>query len=202
MYTFRRIGFLLIFFSVLALAQTAPAPELQIVRFGWNNYKPGRLSTETDQATASDRNSPPPSSEERRGALRTQAELSKETAAEREARKRQQEQVDRATLHSSLTPEPGSSYQYKLEVKNTSQKQVTELQWDYVFADPRTRLEQFRYHFASRTKIKPGKSAKITIYSTATPYLIVNAAKAQAQEHEKIVLRRIMYADGSVWNAQ
>lgn len=195
-------GLLLITFSLFALAQTSTAPEVQIIRFGWSSYKPGRLSLETDLATASDRNSPPPSREERQGALRTQAELSKETAAEREARKRQQEQVDRATLHSSLTPEPNSSYQYKLEVKNTSQKQIAELQWDYVFTDPRTRLEKFRYHFASRTKIKPGKSVKITIYSTATPYLIVNAAKKQAQEHEQIVLRRIVYADGSMWNAQ
>lgn len=202
MLAFRVSVLLLIVLSLSALAQTPPAPELEIVRFGWSSYKPGRLSTETGMANAGDRNSPPLSREEaKRETLRSHAETSKDTVAQIEDQKRQQEVRERARTHSSINPEPNSSYQYSLEVKNSSLKQIAELQWDYVFTDPRTQQETFRYHFASRTKIKPGKSSKLTIYSTATPYLIVNADKSRAQENERIIIRRIVYADSSVWES-
>lgn len=73
------------------------------------------------------------------------------------------------------------------------------MRWDYVFTDPRTQQETFRYHFASKAKIKPGKSAKLAIYSGATPYLIVNANQSRGQTNERVVIKRIVYADGSVW---
>ena len=185
-------------------AQTPAAPELQIIRFSWKQYQPDRLGMETGMAKAGDRNAPPPTRDDARlEVLRSQsAENSKQVIAEMENQKQQRQIQEKAQIHTDTKPAPGSSYQYSLEVKNTSPKQVVELQWDYVFTDQRTLQKAFRYHFASRAKIKPGKSAKLTVYSTATPYAVVNAKSSRAQENERIVIKRIAYVDGSVWESQ
>ncbi len=198
----RVISALLILLSSVS-AQTPPEPELQILRFGWSNYRTGNLGLETGMASAGDRNSPPPSKADATlEVLGARSAENKDAIAALEEQKRLQQRLEQANIHSDKNPTPQSRYKYSLEVKNASRKQIAEVQWDHVFSDPRTRQEVFRYHFARRTEIKPDKSAKLAVYSSATPYAVVSADKSRTQESERVVIRKIIYADGSVWVAR
>lgn len=183
----------------VAQAQTAPAPELQIIRFDWRKYEPGSLGLETGVAKAGERNSPDTSKIDAQ--LDVLRKNNKEAAAELEKQKQLQLQKDRARLHTDMNPMLVKGYKYSLEAKNTSPKQVAELLWDYVFTDSRKQQEVLRHHFGSKVTIRPGKSAKLAIYSTATPYLVLDAKQTHQPKNEHVVIKRIVYADGSAWEA-
>lgn len=191
---------LLIPFPLSGQTQTALTPELQIIRFDWRKYEPGSLGLETGVSKAGDRNSPDT------GKIDTQLDVlrdnNKEAAAELEKQKQLQLQKERSRLHTDTSPLHGKGYKYSLETKNTSPKRVAELFWDYVFIDPRTEQEALRHHFGSKVTIKPGKSAKVAIYSTATPYLVVDAKQTRQPKNEQVVIKRIVYADGSTWEVR
>ena len=69
-------------------AQTAPAPELQIIHFDWRKYEPGSLGLETGVSKAGDRNSPDTSKIDAQ--LDVLRNNNKEAAAELEKQKQQQ----------------------------------------------------------------------------------------------------------------
>ena len=186
-------------FSLSAQTQSTPAPELQIVRFAWSKYEPGSLGLETGVSKAGDRNSPDTSKIDAQ--LDVLRNNNKEAAAELEKQKQVQLQKERSRLHTEMNPLHGKGYKYTLEVKNTAPKQVAELFWDYVFTDLRTQQETLRYHFASKVKLKAGGAAKLTIYSTAAPLLVVEAKQSGQSKSEQVIIKRIVYADGSIWEA-
>ena len=92
-------------------------------------------------------------------------------------------------------------------VKNTGGKQIKNFDLEYIFHDAHS--EFLRYRFHAKTSLKPGHTKKFTqdIYEKVgryrerytpikSPYgifLKTNEAKT------KIIVRRIEYADGSVW---
>ena len=93
-------------------------------------------------------------------------------------------------------------------VKNTSPKTIKAFDLDYVFRD-NNNSEFLRYRFHSKDKIKPDSTKKITQevfqkvgrynkrYTPVKPkfdqILQTNSAET------KVIVRRIEYADGSVW---
>jgi hypothetical protein len=158
------------------------------------------LGLETGVSKAGDRNSPDTSKIDAQ--LDVLRNNNKEAAAELEKQKQVQLQKERSRIHTDKNPMHGSGYKYLLEARNTAPKQVTELFWDYVFTDLRTQQEVLRHHFASKATIKPGKSAKLTIYSTAAPLLVVDAKQTRQPKNEHVVIKRIVYADGSAWEAR
>lgn len=200
MYSFFLSVLLLTSVLQAALSQTTATPELQIIRFAWSKFEPGNLGLETGVAKAGERNAPDTSKTDRQ--LEVLRQYNKEAAAELEQQKQQQLQKERSRLHTDANPLHGSGYKYTLEMRNTAPKQVAELFWDYVFTDPRTQQEVLRYHFASKTKLKPGKSTTLAIYSIAPPYLVADAKQTRQPKPEQVIIRRIVYADGSVWESR
>lgn len=199
MHRFVWLTLLLIPFPLSAQTQTTPALELQIIRFAWSKYEPGSRGLETGVSKAGDRNSPDTSK------IDAQLDMlrnNKEAAAELEKQKQLQLQKERSRLHTEMNPLHGKGYKYTLEVKNTALKQITEVFWDYVFTDSRTQQEMLRHHFASKMTIKPGKSAKLAIYSIAAPFLVVDAKQTRPSKSEQVFIKRIVYVDGSAWEAR
>ena len=104
-----------------------------------------------------------------------------------------------------VTPERGmfTSYVYKIKVKNSGEKTIKALDWEYQFLDPSTQEVVEQRKINSRLKLSPGKSQVLERRMTRKPTVVVNAdqvaRKTKDQFTERAVITRIIYADGSVW---
>jgi hypothetical protein len=94
------------------------------------------------------------------------------------------------------------TYFYHAKVKNTGEKTIRAIVWGYAFLNPDTRTEIVRFQCDSKIKIGPGKSGDLIMNTSTPPSNLVDAgktAKGQAQFLEQIIISRIEYSDGSVW---
>ncbi len=95
-----------------------------------------------------------------------------------------------------------ATYIYELKVRNTGKKSISKLIWEYVFFEPGTEREVGRRRFESKINIGPGKTKTLKIRSTSSPTGILDATKSdnnsREQYVEKIVIRSVEYADGSL----
>lgn len=98
---------------------------------------------------------------------------------------------------------PSARYIYRAKVRNTGTKTIMALVWDYRFFNPHTLEEVGHHSFTHRVKIRPGKGFELIVQSASPPSRVIDATKAVkdlgVQYSEKVVIRRIEYADGSVW---
>jgi hypothetical protein len=94
-------------------------------------------------------------------------------------------------------------YIYEATMKNTGNKKIRSVTWDYVFFEPETKRELGRRKFVSKVNIRPDEEKKITEYSESPPAYIVGAAVVvndpSDQYVDELIIRSIEYADGSVW---
>ncbi|HZN08147.1 MAG TPA: hypothetical protein VFB65_15235 [Pyrinomonadaceae bacterium] len=92
---------------------------------------------------------------------------------------------------------------YKTTVKNLSDKPIKSIDWDYVFFDRETESEIGRREFTSEEKISPGKSKELTVTITRPPTQTVSVTALNTKERdsliERVIVVRIDYADGTVW---
>ena len=92
---------------------------------------------------------------------------------------------------------------YKTTVKNLSDKPIKSIDWDYVFFDRETESEIGRREFTSEEKISPGKSKELTVTITRPPTQTVSVTGLNTKERdaliERVIIVRIDYADGTVW---
>jgi hypothetical protein len=98
---------------------------------------------------------------------------------------------------------PRYTFLYKVWVKNTSEKTIKEIDWDYVFLDTATGEELGRRQFTSVQTIGPGKNKELSIMLSAPPTQRVSVYSLDKKEKvgfgEQVVIVSVKYADGSVW---
>ncbi|MGI9167306.1 MAG: hypothetical protein ACR2G5_13175 [Pyrinomonadaceae bacterium] len=94
-------------------------------------------------------------------------------------------------------------FRYKVTVKNDSSKTIKSVDWDYVFLDASTETEINRQQFTSEEKISPGKIKELNIIVARSPTMAISVNALSKNErdglNEQVVVMRIDYADGSVW---
>ena len=94
---------------------------------------------------------------------------------------------------------------YKVTVKNTGLKTIKAVDWDYVFLDGSTENEIDRQQFTSEESVDPGKTRVLTVVVDRPPTKTISVEALNKRERdtlgEKVVIMRIEYADGSVWQA-
>ena len=92
---------------------------------------------------------------------------------------------------------------YKVSIKNTGLKTIKAIDWDYVFFDPNTQNEIGRHQFTSEEKISPGKSKELNALIPKPPTGTISVYELNSKErttlNERVLLMRIQYSDGSVW---
>jgi hypothetical protein len=128
---------------------------------------------------------------------------------ENENRKRQGEPALPPVIPKSGADTGGSRltafYIYELKIRNTGQKEIRTLTWEYVFFEPGTTQEVGRLQFVSKVGLRPGTTRNVVVRSKDSPTGTVDATKAgkkpSDQYSEQIVIRSIGYADGSVWSS-
>lgn len=84
---------------------------------------------------------------------------------------------------------------------NDSKKTIVAIAWAYLFLNPGSREEETRHAFVSRQKIKPGARKELREFSPLPPNRVVDARleSQQPQEFERVIITRIEYSNGSVW---
>ena len=98
---------------------------------------------------------------------------------------------------------PRYGFMYKLSVRNTGTKAIKSLDWDHIFFDPDMKAETGRHQFTGDEKIGPGKQKEFNVFISAPPSHTISVDKLNKGEREtvgeRVVIMRIQYADGSVW---
>ena len=105
-----------------------------------------------------------------------------------------------------------------VEIKNTSNKTIKQIEWDFLFPRMENETLKLRYAVTSKAEVKSGskKKLKVMLPATAMKCKIVNIKGDQAQEsvcgkgftdaskfeQENVVINKIEYADGSVWKRE
>jgi hypothetical protein len=95
------------------------------------------------------------------------------------------------------------AFLYKVSVKNGSAKTIKEIDWDYVFTDAVTGQELDRREFTGVEKISPGKSKELSFLVSTPPTKTISAHTLNKKERdglkEEVVIVRVTYEDGTVW---
>jgi hypothetical protein len=190
------VVFVSILFAPLgASAQTqTPAahegpPDIQIVKFSWMkerfDWEKNPFSATAEGFVTRDRIR----SERTRGsALQTRAALEEKAAKER-------------------PPDPPRYvFHYKVTVRNGAPKAIKEIDWDYLFTDTTTGEELGRREFTSVEKVGAGKSKELSILVSSPPTQRISVYTLGKKERDglvgQVVIVRILFDDGSTWQAR
>ena len=101
-------------------------------------------------------------------------------------------------------PKPARyGFLYRASVKNTGEKTIKLIDWDYVILNNDTQVEIGRLQFTSDQKIGPGKIKELNAMSRKPPAPTVSIYALNKDEAQgldgQVVLVRIEYTDSTVW---
>jgi hypothetical protein len=108
-------------------------------------------------------------------------------------------------VQASRTPQskPIDGFAYRVKVQNASEKVIEILFWEYQFVDPSDPATMARRQFLCGVNIKPEKEKEIQAFSLSGPSDVISvgnlANKSGNAFQEKVVINRVEYADGSIW---
>lgn len=94
-------------------------------------------------------------------------------------------------------------FDYRAKVRNESTKLIEIVFWEYRFSDPSNAEAVTRRQFLCGVNIKPGKGKELQAFSVLGPNDVISLAtlanKSENLFGEKVVINRVEYADGSIW---
>src|SRR6185503_1523467 len=100
-------------------------------------------------------------------------------------------------------PKTIDAYSYKIKVQNPTSQAVDILFWEYQFIDRSDPQNVTRRQFLCVANLKPGQQKEIQALSLNGPTDVVNieslSNNAANPFGEKVVINRIEYGDGSIW---
>ena len=100
-------------------------------------------------------------------------------------------------------PKPVDGFAYQVKVQNASTKIIEILFFEYQFMDPSNPATVTRRQFLCGVNIRPDKGKELQAFSLSGPSDVVSAGTlAGGSENvfqEKVVINRVEYADGSIW---
>ena len=94
-------------------------------------------------------------------------------------------------------------YAYRVKVKNAGLKAIEILFWEYQFSEPSNPSTMVRRQFLCGVNIKPSKEQEVLSFSLSGPSDVISVRtltdKAGGLFQENVVVNRVEYADGSIW---
>ena len=165
--------------------------QLSVISFGWSRYVTA-LDAEPEWRTAVPTRQQQIDDRERQTVERGYGDL---------MRSRDLRKVEREALRSSVRK--GDLFNYRVRVHNTDTKTVKNIYWEYVILESQNPQNQSSRQFFCAAKIKANGRASLHAISASMPRTKAVSAKALADPKnafaEKVVINRIEYADGSLW---
>ena len=138
--------------------------------------------------------------------MRSRARNERRVATGGGERAKREAKADEANLAVQRDKRPPQYYFiYKTKIKNTNTAAIKQIDWDYVFFERGTENELGRQEFTSDEQIGPGKTKELVVTITSPPTRTISVTSLNLEERdrltEKIILVRVKYADGHVWQA-
>lgn len=101
------------------------------------------------------------------------------------------------------TTKPVNGFAYRVKIQNASTRVIEVLFWEYQFIDPSNPATMTRRQFLCGVNMKPDKAKELQAFSLSGPSEVVSvdslANKSGNLFQEKVVINRVEYADGSIW---
>lgn len=111
--------------------------------------------------------------------------------------------MDRAVRDARGQTVEVEGYAYRIKVQNPTQKAVEVLYWEYQFEETANPSNLTRRQFLCGVQIKGGKEKELQAFGGSGPAGIVSAETLANKEAnpfaERVVINRVEYADGSIW---
>jgi hypothetical protein len=188
--------------SSIAVAQTESVNSssiVEVLKFGWSKE---RIDWENDPFRG-----PLENFDEMRARVRNERRIADAKGggggADKVKREASADAANVATQHQSKPSR--YVFMYKTTVRNLSSKQITSIDWDYIFLDKTTDEELGRQQFSSDEKINPGKAKELLISITRPPTQTISVTSLNKNEGDSlrgnVVVVRVTYSDGSIWQA-
>ncbi|HEX8557978.1 MAG TPA: hypothetical protein VF668_07760 [Pyrinomonadaceae bacterium] len=111
--------------------------------------------------------------------------------------------VPRTDPNATRLVRPGPEYVYVFTVRNTGSRVIRHLAWEHTITDPATGKTVARREYKGDVKILPGKTATLSTGAPSSPAGAAGAKQAgqrsQGKATGQMVIQKIKYEDGSVW---
>ena len=108
-------------------------------------------------------------------------------------------------VRESQTPKgkPVDGFAYRVKVQNASKKVIEILFWEYQFIDQSNPAAVTRRQFLCGVNVKPDKEKELLAFSLSGPSDVVSVKslgnKSEPLFKENVVINRVEYADGTIW---
>ena len=108
-------------------------------------------------------------------------------------------------VQESRTPQtkPVDGFAFRVKVQNQSTKAVEIIFWEYQFIDTANPAAVTRRQFLCGVNIRPDKAKELQAFGLSGPSEVVSvgtlANKSGTPFQENVVINRVEYADGSIW---
>ena len=94
-------------------------------------------------------------------------------------------------------------FMYQARIRNAGKNTIEVLFWEYQFKELANPVNVASRHFLCGVNVKPGKELELSVFSTFSPGGVINAASLDDKSgklfEEKILINRVEYADGTIW---
>jgi hypothetical protein len=106
-------------------------------------------------------------------------------------------------VQESRAPKPIDGFAYRAKVHNASTKMIDVIFWEYQFKQLPNSATISRRQFLCLVAIKPEKERELQAFSLSGPHDVVSVdalgKKPADAGDENVVVNRVEYADGSIW---
>jgi hypothetical protein len=112
-------------------------------------------------------------------------------------------------VQESRSPKSGAvdGFLYQVNIRNDAPKTIEIIFWEYQFKERSNSANTSSRQFLCGVKIKPEKEKQLSVFSASGPSSLISvdslaADKSENLFEEKILINRIEYADGTIWQRQ
>jgi len=106
-------------------------------------------------------------------------------------------------VQDSRAPKPVDGFAYRVKVHNASAKPIDIIFWEYQFKESAAAAPLLRRQFLCGVAVKSGKDKELQAFTLLGPQDVVSvnilAQKSGSSGAEQVVINRVEFADGSIW---
>lgn len=184
--------------SVAKAQSTVVPPGVEVTKFNWDKE---RIGWERDPFSGPIENFDEVRARQRNERRIEDAKRGNSAEIDKIKREAKADAANIATQHKA-TPSR-YVFVYKATVKNSGNKVIKAIDWDYVFFERATENELGRQQFTSEEKIRPGQSKELVVTIRKPPTQTISLTALNKNERGsldgRIIIVRIDYEDGTSW---
>jgi hypothetical protein len=104
-------------------------------------------------------------------------------------------------VQESRVPKPVEGFAYRAKIHNASSKLIEIVFWEYQLKESADSTSMLRRQFLCGVSIKPERDKELQAFSLSGPHDVISVDTLSKKNpvEEKVVINRVEYADGSIW---